>query len=596
MPLPSRRPKRHLVASAYRVGDRDSDYSRRQKLPWQQQALEVVKLVPELGFASRFYARMLKPLRIFPATIDEQDQKAEIKSGLPLELLDRIRDPGGGRSQILWSYGRLMFITGEGLLFGRDLETERERWAFVWNGEVDVETDSQGRPKKYLHKLSGSTTREYGPNEAVIYRMWTPSPDRSYDAESPMMSSLQIAEELIGLTKAVQATIASRLTNGLLFLPSEIAPPPAEGGSDEDPYMDPWSEDFLNNIERAIQEPGTPAGRSPLISWVMGEHIEKIRFIPIHDPQTDYMERDLRKEAIDRLAYGMDMPPEALKGLGNTNHWASMQILGDMWKSHGAAIAQQFCDELAAAYLQPALRDAGYDGWEQVVDDYDASAVVVRPDRSGDADDAAKYGVVSREGYRIMKNIPEDWAPDKEDENWWLKVQGKLQKPAPTPRPAQDILEPARDGPPTPGPEGDSGRRTRVVTSSAESYEAMGAAMMALARCRELAGIRLYQKHKLCPDCFDQADGHPHALVASIVGPEVVTRVGWDPVKLVRGGTDTFKDMLIYWDYSPKQADAICELIESFAAKTLYDGRLPQLPTGFATHLDRAKDSNGSGH
>ena len=67
MPLPSRRPKRNLVASAYRIGDKDSDWSRRQKLPWQQQALEVTKIVPELGFASRFYARMMKPLRIYPA-------------------------------------------------------------------------------------------------------------------------------------------------------------------------------------------------------------------------------------------------------------------------------------------------------------------------------------------------------------------------------------------------------------------------------------------------------------------------------------------------------------------------------------------------
>jgi len=121
----------------------------------------------------------------------------------------------------------------------------------------------------------------------------------------------------------------------------------------------------------------------------------------------------------------------------------------------------------------------------------------------------------------------------------------------------------------------------------------MGAAMMALARCRELAGIRLYQKHRNCPDCFDKADGQPHALVASIVGPLVVERLGWEPRRLVRGGTDTFKDMLVYWDFTPKQADAICEMIESFAARTLYDERLPQLPVGFATHLERSKDANG---
>jgi hypothetical protein len=552
-----------------------------------------------MGFASRFYARMLKPVRLFPATLGVHEEKEEIKSGLPVEVLNRIRDPSGGKSQLLWNYGRLMFITGEGLLFGRELETDRERWSFVWNGEIDVETDSLGRPKKIIHKLSGSTTREYGPEEAVVYRMWTPSPERSYDAESPMLSALEIAEELIALTKTVRATTLSRLTNGMLFLPTEIAPPAAEGGSDEDPYMDPWSEDFLNNIERAIENPDTPAGRSPLISWVMGEHIQNIKFIPIHDTQTDYMERDLRKEAIERLAYGMDMPPEALKGLGNTNHWASMQILADMWKSHGANIAQQFCDELSAAYLQPALREAGWEDWQRTVVAYDASAVIVKPDRSEDADNAIKVGAINFEGYRRLKNIPEDYAPDDKEFEKILKVLGRAGQGQPRPQVGQSEREqvngrdPAADGPPLPGPEGDSGRRTRVVTSSAESYEAMGAAMMALARCRELAGIRLWQKQKNCPDCFDKADGQPHALVASIVGPETVEKLGWEPLRLVRGGTDTFKDMLVYWDFSPKQADAICEMIESFAARTLYDGRLPQLPVGFATHLDRAKDTNG---
>lgn len=595
MALPNRRPGRNLIASAYRVGDRDSDYAKRSKLPWQERALAVSSLVPELGFASRFYARMLKPLRIFPSLINAQEQKVEIEQGLPVDLLGRIRDPGGGKSQLLWNYGRLMFITGEGLLFGRELETERERWSFVWNGEIDVETNSNGSVKKIIHKLSGSTTREYSPGQAVVYRMWTPSPERSYDAESPMRAALEVAEELILLTKSVRATATSRLTNGLLFLPTEIAPPPAEAGSDEDVYMDPWSEDFLNNMVKAIEDPDSAAGRAPLVSWVMGEYIEKIRFIQTHDPNNDYMERDLRKEAIDRLAYGMDMPPEALKGLGNTNHWASMQILGDMWKSHGAPIAEQFCDELGAAYLQPALRDAGYAEWANVVVDYDASAVVVKPDRSDDADDAAKYGVVSRKGYRQMKNIPEDWAPSKEDEQWWLEIQGRNRPPARQPQiPSTNGDSPAVDGPPAPGPEGDSGRRTRVVTSSAESYEAMGAAMMALARCRELAGIRLYQKHRNCPECFEKADGRPHALVASIVGPEVVGKLGWEPLRLVRGGTDTFKDMLVYWDYTPKQADAICEMIESFAARTLYDERLPQLPVGFATHLEHSKEANGS--
>lgn len=532
---------------------------------------------------------MLSQLRIFPAIRNAQDQKKEIKGGVPVEVLNRIQDPGGGRTQILSVYGRLMCITGEGILFGRDLNSEHERWSFIWNDEVKIEVDGFGDPTLIVHKLGRSgETREYSPEDAVCYRMWTSSPENSYEAESPLQANLEIAEELILLTKSVRATAVSRLINGLLFMPSEISPPPEEPLGDEDPYVDPWSADFLDHASLQIQTPGTAEAAMPLTSWVSGEWIDKIKWIQVHDPQTDYLERELRNEAIQRLAYGMDMPPEALMGLGSSNHWAAMQILGDMWKSHGAPIAQQFCDQIGIAYLQPALRDAGFANWADVVVDYDASQVVVKADRSDDADAAAKFGVVSRDGYRIMKNIPEEWAPDKSDEDWWLKIQGKMQQPKPAiPAPIQDA---ATNGPPLPGPEGDSGRRTRVVTSSAASFEAMGAAMMALSRCRELAGYRLWLKQKNCPECFEKADGQPHALVASIIGPASVERLGLEPRRLVHGGTDSYRDILVYWDYSPHQADAICEMIESFAARTLYDSRLPQLPSGFASHLDRARD------
>ncbi len=571
-------------------------------MPWQKRSLEYVRIVPELNFASRFYPRMLKPLRLFPARRDAQDNRVEIKSGPPVELLNRIQDPGGGRTQILGNYGRLMFATGEGVLFGRDLSTARERWSFVWNDEIEVDSDSQGNVRKITHKLSGTETRDYAPEQAVLYRMWTPDPGRSYEAESPMLGVMEVAEELLILTKAVRATAVSRLVNGLLFLPSEISPPPEEAVGDEDPHNDPWSSEFIEHVVEQIENPGTAEALAPLISWVSGEHIDQIRFIPIHDPQNDYMEKDLRAEAITRLSYGLDMPPEALKGLGNTNHWAALQIIGDMWKSHGQALAQQFCDELSGVYLRPALEEIEYPDWDRVVIDYDPSKVLMKPDRSDEAKTAIAAGAIGFEGFRKMTNIPKDYEPSDEE---WKKMldlkapnrnsQPQQQAPNPlNPRDQQAKGDPAQNGPPAPGPEGDSGRRTRVVTSSAASYEAMGAAMMSLARCRELAGIRLWQRQKSCPECFEKAEGIPHPLVAAALGPAVVTQVGQEPMRLVRGGTSMLQDMLEYWDYSPAQATAVCELIEQFAARTLYDERLPQLPSGFAAHLERARNGDAS--
>jgi len=128
-------------------------------MPWQQRALAQMDLVPELNYASRFYARMLKQLLIFPALLDEQGQIQKIESGPPVDLLDRIQDPGGGRSQILGNYGRLMFITGEGCLFGRDLGTDLERWSFLWKGELEIELDG-AEVQKITHTPDSAQTKK----------------------------------------------------------------------------------------------------------------------------------------------------------------------------------------------------------------------------------------------------------------------------------------------------------------------------------------------------------------------------------------------------------------------------------------------------
>jgi hypothetical protein len=118
----------------------------------------------------------------------------------------------------------------------------------------------------------------------------------------------------------------------------------------------------------------------------------------------------------------------------------------------------------------------------------------------------------------------------------------------------------------------------------------MGAAMMALARCRELAGIRVRQKERLCPECLAPANGKPHAMVASIVGVGTLERLDLNPTTLVRGGADTLREMMISWGYDPTQAHEISKMIETYAARTLFDERQPPLPAGFVTQFERAME------
>jgi hypothetical protein len=525
---------------------------------------------------------MLRRLRVYPAMkTDSGSKPKQITEGLPAEAMNAIQDKAGGMGQILGNYGRLMFATGEGTLLALNIGTPDEYWSFVWNDEVEIERKGKTVTKIIHTPMPGGKGVEYGPNEARAYRLWTPHPRCSGEADSPMRSALDIAEELLILTSAVRATAVSRITQGILLMPIEIAPAPAEAGGDENPENDPYISDFTSHIEAQIENAGTASAGAPYINWASYEYLDRIRHLQLHDPQTDYMERQLRSEAVERLARGFDFPPEVLIGLSSSNHWAARQIIDDMWRSHGAPVAQQFCEDLNDAYLRPTLREGRYPDWEDVVVAFDESEVVVQPDRSDDADAAMDRGSIGHVGYRSLKNIPEDFAPTQEEHDEWLAI--KLRDPSvmglePTP------TDPSQ-GPPPPGPEGDSGRQTRVVASVSRE---LGAIEMAIARCRELAGIRLRKKERSFPECIMLAHGQPSSMVASIIGTESIHQMSTTAAALVKGGADTLRSMLLAWGYSGEQITVLGELVESYAARTLFEARQPVLPSGFAAAVEHA--------
>jgi hypothetical protein len=402
-----------------------------------------------------------------------------------------------------------------------------------------------------------------------------------------MRSVLEIAEELIALTASVRATATSRTVNGVLLMPTEMVPVPAEVTGDEDEESDPFIDEMLQHLEAQVEDAGSAAAASPWVIWGAYELLDRIRMVQLHDPQTDYMERDLRKEAVERMARGMDFPAEYLMGLATANHWAAKQILDDMWRSHGTGIADQYVSDINDAYLRPGLREGGYPNWEDVVIGWDEAAIVVPADQSADADAAHDRGAISDVGYRKLKNIPEEYKPSTEEHDEYLAIKLKNEGILGIEAPATAAPNPS-EGPQPPGAEGDSGRRTRVTTAALE----MGAAEMALARCRELAGIRIKQKEKICPDCLKDANGQPNSEIAALIGADSLERLSLTPVQLVRGGTDTLSSLLGEWGYATVQAAAISEMVESYAARTIFKSGHQTLPSGFAAQFERAKEAS----
>ena len=579
MALPQARstPGTALTASGAKVTRDAAPRLRAVQQPWQSAALTFYDTIGEVKVGAHFYSRMLQRLRIYAARRIDDDRVEPIKEGLPVDLLNRIQDPGGGRTKILKDYGRLMFLTGEGYLLGRGFG-EREHWSFVWREELRFDDSgtlthilSPNVPLTDFSLVGDDDYQELSDGDAVAYRFWTPHPRFSWLADSPMRSTLKIAEELDVLTSSVYATATSRLVRSkVLLMPQEMSPGPVMApGRSEDPKNDPFAEQVGMHFSRALEDPSAPESLAPFIIWGMSDYLQYVRDISMHDTETDYLEKDLRKETIHRLALGWDMPPEALEGLSDANHWSAWAVREDMWVLHGAPMAEQFCDDLGEAYLLPALERENYQGWEEVVVAFDETNVVVNPDRSKDADEAWDRGAISYGSYRNAKRFKESDAPPDDEYANWLAI--KLRNPA--------LVEgvegadqngngtdPNNQGVP-PGQPGDVSESTNLP----EEASLWGAAQLAVIRCRELAGSRLRSRHDSCPECLEAAKDVPNALLTSTLSREAWEQLGMiDPADLVKGGADSFRVLASTWGMGEVDVTELAGRIEEHAAQTLF--------------------------
>jgi hypothetical protein len=585
-----------ITASASKVDNpRDVEKMRQARREWQRRALAYYDTVGEIRFSAQFYARMLARVRFFPAKVDENGELTPIKEGPPVEALTRIHDQGGRQGRLQYDYGRLQFITGEGCLFVTDAGGEKERWRFLWNDELEFNMPRDGQACE--KDANGAVTDVCG----TAYRMWTPSPLNSKLADSPLRSVLDIAEELLILTASVRSTAVTRLTNGILLLPTEISPPPVDIGRDEDPGMSAFMSALIEHITAQIENPGAAEARVPFVHEGAYEYLDRVTWVQTHDPKTDYLERDLRLEAIKRLAISLDFPPEVLLGLSDSNHWTAQQVQWDMWRSHGIPLAEQYANDMNSAYLRPAMEAESYPGWQDIVIGYDDSQVVVSPDQTAIADEAMDRAAISFSGYRKLKGIPESMAPDEEEKKFVFGIKTRdpvvagLEKEAPPvagPQAAPGVSQNGKSLAPAPPTGG------RVVSrQEARVASIVGAAHMAIRQCRSKAGARLRTKitkppgHEAspCDECGDQIADVDNSLVASAIGLDGLTALSMrDPLNLVRGGTDDFRGILSEWGIDQANAGVLCERIEAHAAQTLFDPNTPDVPVGFASHVEHA--------
>lgn len=574
-----------LTASAERVTPEKATRYRRLNQAWQTEAFKWYRLLGECWYPAQFYAHALPNVRFYAGVRSPQGDIEELPpDDWASEQLDRIQDPGGGRSQLLEAFGRINFLAGDGYLVGT-LEDDDEGWEFLSASELRAipgtrqfaRVEYPGATPEELDSLDDDA---YEPTAdgVVAYRIWNRDPEYSVLADSPVRAVLPLYQQLWLAEMAVQARMQSRIANaGVILVSEDLSFGPADGQNDDDVKSDPAMERLTQVFVRSIREPGQASAVVPPIIRAPTEMIANdsvMRHVRFMDPTETYPEKDIREEIRNRIALGLDMPAEIMLGLADSNNWNAFQINEDSWNAHLKPVVVRFCDDLGRAFLRPLAKQEGKEYPGQLVVWFDESAVVNHPNRTEDVRQAYDAGVVSAEKYREVIGLTEEDKPTEEEHQEFLliKLRGSAQADVVT---GQDQGLPAGETPtvstpngtgPPPGPPPKPTQETlqnedSTVTASAWVEQAVGAGELALQRCRSLAGSRIRSRRKDCPDV-------PNGLLAAALGEESVT---FAPAELVAGGASEYVDWLLEAGVGETLARRIGVLVEKRAAATLYE-------------------------
>lgn len=583
---------------------------KRMQQPWQARAFTYYELLGEIWYAAQFYARALQKLELRLVRKVGQDDFEDVEDEGLLHYLDRIQDPGGGRSNLLGSYGRLKFLAGECYLLVTQEQADDpaeggavggepvEVWEMLSHDELKWNATERvyyryRLPNTQPEKMDETEPGEWEPLEdtAIAYRFWTRHPRYSNLADGPLRGVLDLCEELVILTRAIRARGRSRLTGaGLFLIPEEVSFSDDEAANpSEDPNLDVFLDRLTQGMMAGIADEGSASAVMPIVMRIGAEWIEKFKLLKFFDPNQVYPETGLRQEVIQRIAIGLDLPPEVLLGKGGANHWSAWQIDEDSWKAHLQPVAQALVDDLTGGYLRPSMRAGGVANWDEYAIAYDAAAIVQHPDRAKDAKDLHDRGAINHAALRGAGGFDDEDAMDDAEFRQWvgiklgdatLAVDGTVTEPVapvvvpPAIAPGGDEGgTPADVEPGAPEPDDDEQVPAEQIAASVVPSPFDLAGELIQDRGRELAGARLRSRYGKGP-VARHLDGIANRDVPAVVGRhangDLDTLLG-ERHNLVAGAGDCFRPRLRQWGLSDEDVEMVVAVAEQRAAEGLFD-------------------------
>ena len=383
--------------------------------PWQSQAWHDYRSVPEIKRAVNYHADSISRMRLYVGRPDP-DGRTD-----PEEVDDpRLRAPldalyGGTimHARMLHRWTQLLKVAGEAYLVAYDHPDEWGNPQRLWTiaSKDDLENKTGNIISIPFHTADDTVrhTIDVQRDSVMIIRDWIPDAQRLEDSDSPVRSLSDIATTLRSADAHVKATTESRLAgNGLLILDSDVTINATNTSTDL--QADPEMMGLINAMQAPLQDRGVASAVVPVVMKYSGEKnvnqiAEHLTFATEYDSNVP----GIMERAIRRIGVALDTPQEIVSGVDDTNHWNALFQGQDAVRVSFGPFVSARCLRLTESYLWPYLRLAGYPNPREFVIWWDASALVLPPDRSQIALDmyTTDPGLLSREAVREASGFAE---------------------------------------------------------------------------------------------------------------------------------------------------------------------------------------------
>ena len=379
---------------------------------WQEEAWRLYDITGQLRFVARSVANSMSLCNLYVTELDEagneigetEDEQINALAAKPLGT-------GPAKAEAVQAMGLQLFVSGETFLVS-EARPDREggdHWYVVSGAEI----------RKVGNEVVITRPPQCGGGDLVItdqhllIRIWTPHPREQCEPDSPVRAAIPDLLELESIRKRKFSELDSRLTGGgVWFLPDSIDFP---HGDDRPDGAEGFSQELSEAMSMSMQDRANARAFSPLIATVNDDVLDKIR-----DPFTFWSEMsseltNMQDSALRSLAQDLDAPVSMMLGSEDTNHWSAWLIEETTIKTHYEPPLNRIADALTREYLYPALEYLGYEDVKRYAFRFSTAPLRVRADRTADAMELYKLGLLSDAALLEAAAFTEEDIPDDEE-------------------------------------------------------------------------------------------------------------------------------------------------------------------------------------